>query len=242
MPPPAHVSTPPASGDVTSYRGSKRLAKIPYTGPVFDPHGKYPPGAYVPKGFAANYRQQIVNDFSAMVDYRLGRDFPVEKRQTMAAVQNAFWDDHGPDVDLFADGKISQPEFAERTHRSTVAFADGMSKVLTDQEYMRIFDMPKDVDPFYQLYHSPEEQPGMKAKLAQAVPSNEPPRALPMAPSAQQDPAWQPPAQSGVSKGASTAQPAPVAPPASPASPAPASSAPASSSGGSSAGTTALSR
>ncbi|MGZ3438705.1 MAG: hypothetical protein ACXVDD_04290, partial [Polyangia bacterium] len=135
---------------------------LPYVpAPLFDPHKKHKPGEYVPRGFSANYREQIIKDFGESIDARLGKDFPADKRKAMADVQNAFWDDHGPDVDLFKDGKISQPEFAERTHLSTNRFMEGMAKQLTDEQYLKLFDLPKDVDAFYQLYHSPEEQPGM---------------------------------------------------------------------------------
>lgn len=144
---------------VVNGRPAGMLPYIP--APPMDPKKKYKPGEYVPRGFSANYREQIIRDFGDAIDFRLGKDFPADKRKAMAQVQNDFWDEHGPDVDLFKEGKISQPEFAERTHLSTTRFMDGMAKQLTDDQYMKLFDLPKDVDAFYQLYHSPQEQPGM---------------------------------------------------------------------------------
>jgi len=161
--------------------GSGRLKKVPYTGPAFDPNKKYPPGEYIPKSFAKNFREQIKMDFGDAIDFRLGKDFPVEKRKAASAVQDKFWDEHGPDVDLFAEGKISQPEFAERTHLATTHFMDGMGKIFSDAEYVKLFDLPKDVDAFYQLYHSADEQPGMPMKPEDTHASGAP---LPQAPGA----------------------------------------------------------
>lgn len=144
--------------------GSGRLPRVPYAGPAFDPHKEYPPGEYIPRGFARNFREQIKMDFGDVINSRLGKDFPAEKRKLAAAVQDAFWDEHGPNVDLFAEGKITQPEFAERTHLATTHYSEGMGKVFSDDEYLSLFDMPKDVDGFYQLYHSKDEQPGMRMK------------------------------------------------------------------------------
>ena len=165
-----HEDPPHREMAVVNGRPAGMLPYVP--APLFDPHKKYPPGEYVPKGFSANYRQQIIKDFGDAIDFRLGKDFPADKRKAMAEVQNAFWDDHGPDVDMFKDGKISQPEFAERTHLSTTRFMEGMGKQLTDAEYLKLFDMPKDVDAFYQLYHSAAEQPGMPMQQAQNQPQN----------------------------------------------------------------------
>jgi hypothetical protein len=174
VPPPQPVATPPqAAADLHPHKSmavvnGRPAGMLPYVpAPLFDPHKKYKAGEYVPKGFSANYREQIIKDFGDSIDFRLGKDFPADKRKAMAEVQNAFWDDHGPDVDLFKDGKISQPEFAERTHLSTNRFMEGMAKQLTDEQYLKLFDLPKDVDAFYQLYHSAEEQPGMPLQQAQ---------------------------------------------------------------------------
>ena len=163
-PPVTAVNPRDVQAKISLRSGSGRLPQVPYTGPAFDPHKEYPPGEYIPRGFAKSFREQIKVDFGDAIDFRLGKDFPSEKRKLAAAVQDAFWDEHGPNVDLFAEGKITQPEFAERTHLATTHFAEGMGKVFSDDEYLTLFDMPKDVDAFYQLYHSKDEQPGMRMK------------------------------------------------------------------------------
>jgi hypothetical protein len=53
-------------------------------------------------------------------------------------------------------------QFAERAHKSMIDFATGMEKIFTDDEYMKVFDVPKGTDTFYVLAHSQEEQPGMR--------------------------------------------------------------------------------
>ena len=133
-----------------------------YTGPAFDPHKKYPPGTYTPAGFAVDYRQRVVHEFSHFMSTRLGKELDEERAKQVAAVQNKFWDDHGPNVDLLAQGRITQPEFAERAHQTMIAFATDMEKIFTDDEYQKIFDVPKGTDTFYVLAHSKEEQPGMR--------------------------------------------------------------------------------
>lgn len=160
IPPPTVVAAAPAAEPVTRAPRIKPRP-IPYTGSAFIPTQKYSPGTYIPAGFAANFRDHIKGDFADMITTRLGKPLSPAREAQVEAVQDAFWDDHGPDVDLFKEGKIGQPEFAERTHRSTLLFANGMSKIFDDADYQKLFDMPKDVDPFYQLYHSQEEQPGM---------------------------------------------------------------------------------
>jgi hypothetical protein len=158
----ARLAQHDAPGKPMAVVNGRPVGMLPYVpAPAFDPHHRYKPGEYVPRGFSANFREQIVKDFGDAVDYKLGKDFPADKRKKMAEVQNAFWDEHGPDVDLFKDGKISQPEFAEKTHLSTMHFMNGMAEVLDDAQYLKLFDLPKDVDAFYQLYHSAQEQPGM---------------------------------------------------------------------------------
>lgn len=156
---------------------------VPYRGPAFKPEKQYPPGTYLPRGFAADFRERIVKDFNAAIDARLGDAATPEQRKAAAAVQNAFWDEHGPNVDLFRDGKISQPEFAERTHLATLHFAQGMAKIFDDPLYVKLFDVPKDVDPYYQLFHSNEEQPGLPMKEAVASSHGaSPPQRAPTAP------------------------------------------------------------
>jgi hypothetical protein len=133
-----------------------------YTGPAFDPQKKYPPGTYTPAGFAVDYRERVVHEFSHFMSTRLGRELDEEHAKQVAAVQNKFWDQHGPDVDLLAQGKITQPQFAERSHQTMIEFATDMEKIFTDDEYQKVFDVPKGTDTFYVLAHSKEEQPGMK--------------------------------------------------------------------------------
>lgn len=133
-----------------------------YTGPAFDPLKKYPPGTYTPAGFAVDYRERVVREFSHFMSTRLGKELDEERAKQVAAVQNKFWDVHGPNADLLTEGKITQPEFAERSHRAMIEFATGMEKIFTDDEYQKVFDVPKGTDTFYVLAHSKEEQPGMK--------------------------------------------------------------------------------
>lgn len=139
-----------------------RTKPQPYMGPAFDPHKKYAPGTYTPAGFAVDYRERVVHEFSHFMSTRLGKELDDERAKQVAAVQNKFWDDHGPNVDLLAQGKITQPEFAERAHKSMIDFATGMEKIFTDDEYQKVFDVPKGTDTFYVLAHSKEEQPGMR--------------------------------------------------------------------------------
>ena len=119
------------------------------------------PGQYVPRGFLPNFRAVIVHDFGAVIDARLGKDWSPEKRAAIAKIQNELWDEHGPNVDAFADHKISQPEFAERTHMAFSHASEKYAQVLSDSEYEKLFDVPRGTDQFYVLFHSPQEQPGM---------------------------------------------------------------------------------
>jgi hypothetical protein len=133
-----------------------------YNGPAFDPRKKYPPGTYTPAGFAVDYRQRVVREFGHFMSTRLGKELDEERAKQVAAVQNKFWDEHGPNVDLLAQGKITQPEFGERAHQAMIGFASDMEKIFTDDEYQKVFDVPKGTDTFYVLAHSQEEQPGMR--------------------------------------------------------------------------------
>jgi hypothetical protein len=132
-----------------------------YAGPAFDPAQKYPPGTYTPRGFAVDYRDRIKHDFAGFAETRLGHPLSAEQAAKVAAVQDAFWDQHGPNVDLFAERRISQPEFAERTHQDTILFTEGMEKAFSDEDYQKVFDIPKGTDAYPLLYHSKQEQPGM---------------------------------------------------------------------------------
>jgi hypothetical protein len=133
-----------------------------YNGPAFDPQKKYPPGTYTPSGFAVDYRERVVHEFSHFMSTRLGKELDEERAKQVAVVQNKFWDQHGPNVDLFDQGRISQPEFAERAHQTMIAFATDMEKIFTDEEYQKVFDVPKGTDTYYVLAHSQTEQPGMR--------------------------------------------------------------------------------
>ena len=132
----------------------------PYRGPAFDPAKKYAAGTYTPRGFPADFRTRVKRDFADLATERLGHPLSEEQAKAAAAVQDAFWDQHGPTVDLFQDRKIPQPEFAERTHTDTIAFTTGMEKVFSDDDYQKLFDVPKGTDAFPLLYHSKDEQPG----------------------------------------------------------------------------------
>lgn len=144
----------------------------PYAGPAFDPTKKYAPGTYTPRGFAADYRERVKRDFAGFAEARLGHALSADEAAKVAAVQDAFWDQHGPNVDLFADRRISQPEFAERTHQDTILFTEGMEKVFGDADYQKLFDIPKGTDAYPLLYHSKEEQPGMPvANVANPTPN-----------------------------------------------------------------------
>ncbi|HXU72698.1 MAG TPA: hypothetical protein VN947_25425 [Polyangia bacterium] len=140
----------------------KRTRPQIYAGTPYDPQKKYAPGTYTPAGFAVDYRERVVHEFSHFMSTRLGKELDDERAKQVEAVQNKFWDSHGPDVDLLAQGKITQPEFAERSHQTMIAFASDMEKIFSDDEYQKIFDVPKGTDTFYVLAHSPTEQPGMK--------------------------------------------------------------------------------
>ena len=144
-----------------------------YAGPAYDPQKKYPPGTYTPAGFAADYRERVVHEFSHFMSTRLGKELDEERAKQVAAVQNKFWDQHGPNVDLLAEGRITQPEFADRAHQTMIAFATDMEKIFTDEEYQKVFDVPKGTDTFYVLAHSKEEQPGMRfAEQQREAPPN----------------------------------------------------------------------
>jgi hypothetical protein len=144
-----------------------------YMGPAFDPKKKYPPGTYTPAGFAEDYRERVVREFSHFTSTRLGRELDEERSKKVSAVQNKFWDEHGPNVDLLAQGKLTQQEFAERAHQAMIGFASGMESIFTDDEYQKVFDVPKGTDTFYVLAHSKDEQPGMK--FVQEQPGQSPP-------------------------------------------------------------------
>ena len=123
-----------------------------------------PPGSYTPKGFPSDFRNRIINDFGGLIDARLGKDFPDEKRKRAAEIQNQFWDEHGPTVDLFQDGRITQPEFAERTHLAMAHMEERFAQLFTDDEFQKVFDAPRGTDFYYGLFHSADEQPGMPVK------------------------------------------------------------------------------
>jgi hypothetical protein len=133
-----------------------------YTGPKFDPVKKYPPGTYTPAGFAVDYRERVVREFGHFMSTRLGKELDEERMKQVAVVQNKFWDEHGPNVDLLAEDKITQKEFSDRVHKTSIAFDAEMEKIFSDEEYEKIFDIPKGTDTFYVLAHSKDEQPGMK--------------------------------------------------------------------------------
>jgi hypothetical protein len=135
-----------------------------YSGPKFDPAKTYPPGTYTPQGFAVDYRERVVREFSHFMSSRLGHELDEERAKQVAAVQNKFWDQHGPNTDLLRDGKITQQEFSDRSHQVMVSFATDMEKIFTDEEYQKVFDVPKGTDTFYALAHSKDEQPGMQFK------------------------------------------------------------------------------
>jgi hypothetical protein len=141
-----------------------RLPPNPYMGTPYRPEKKYPPGTYIPAGFDADFRQHVKMEFSHFAATRLGSDLDEKRMAQVAAVQDAFWDVHGPDSDLFMQGRISQPEFAERAHKNIIEMSTAMEKIFTDEEYLKIFDVPKSTDTFYVLAHSPDEQPGMRFK------------------------------------------------------------------------------
>jgi len=146
-----------------------------YSGPAFDPAKKYAPGTYTPRGFAADYRDRIKADFAGFAQARLGHPLSAEQEKAVAAAQDAFWDQHGPNVDRFAYHQISQPQFAEATHEDTILFTQGMEKAFSDEDYQRVFDIPKGTDAFPLLYHSKEEQPGMPvANVANPTPNAKP--------------------------------------------------------------------
>jgi cell division septation protein DedD len=130
----------------------------------------------VPRGFPPNFRHQIVADFDRLIDERLGAAVPAAKRAGAAAVQNQFWDEHGPDVDLLRDHAISQEQFAERTHRSMARLAESFGRLFTPAEYERLMGAPAGADPFPVLFHSREEQPGLPfhAELSHPTPLAEP--------------------------------------------------------------------
>jgi hypothetical protein len=174
--PSAMVAAAPAPSPST-YPKAVNGRRVPaYAGLRFDPAKKYPPGTYTPEGFAADYRDRIKRDFGGFVEARLGHPMSPEQAAKVAAVQDAFWDQHGPNVDRFRDRTISRPEFAERTHQDTILFTEGMEKVFSDEEYQRIFDIPKGTDAYPLLYHSKEEQPGLRvANVAKPTPNASPP-------------------------------------------------------------------
>lgn len=122
---------------------------------------KAPPGTYVPAGFHPRFREMIVYDFSQTIDAKLGKDWPVEKRAAVAKIQNDLWDEHGPNVDLYHDKRISQPEYAERTHAAFLHYSEAFAKLLSDEEFEKLFDVPRGTDFYYVLFHSPSEQPGL---------------------------------------------------------------------------------
>lgn len=149
---------------------------------------RYLPGTYVPRGFDPNFRDRIVAEFQYDIDRKLGRDFPAERRAEIARVQNEFWDQHGPNVDLLQDGKISQPEFAERTHMALIKESESFAGILSDAEFEKLFDFPKGVDFYSIMAHSSQEQAGMPfqpEKSSPPIASNMAPKAAPpLAPAA----------------------------------------------------------
>jgi hypothetical protein len=164
----------PGSTSAPSFqpRAIKKAPPNPYTGPAFNPDKKYPPGTYTPAGFAADYRERIVREFGHFSSSRLGYELDEARAKKVADVQNKFWDEHGPDVDLFDRGRISQQEFSERAHQHMIAFASQMEPIFTDEEYQKVFDVPKGTDTFYVLAHSPTEQPGMRFQAENPGPPN----------------------------------------------------------------------
>jgi hypothetical protein len=156
---------PPGTTPQAHVRGSKTWAPPPWV--RSEPQLTR---GFVPRGFRPDFREMIVSQFQDTINARLGQDFPVAKRIRIAEAQNAFWDENGPLVDAFQSGRMSQPEFAERTHMAMAHYADHLEKILSDDEYQKLLDSPKGVDPYYLLFHSPGEQPGMPMQEA----ANEP--------------------------------------------------------------------
>jgi hypothetical protein len=173
---PIAATAPLPSPSAAAYPKAVAGRRAPaYAGPAFDPAKQYAPGTYTPQGFAADYRDRIKHDFAAFAESRLGRPLSPAEAAKAAAVQDAFWDQHGPNVDRFGEHQISQPEFAERTHQDTIQFTEGMEKVFGDADYQKVFDIPKGTDAFPLLYHSKEEQPGMPmANVVNPTPSPAP--------------------------------------------------------------------
>jgi hypothetical protein len=167
-----------------------------------------PPGTYTPRGFAADFRERVKHDFSDFAEKRLSHPLTPEQAARVAAVQDAFWDRHGPNVDLFRAGRIGQPEFAARTHEGMIAFAQGMEKIFDDDDYQKLFDVPKASDPFPLLFHSKEEQPGlaMNASLSHPTAASAPSANGRDAP---RGPVLPQPAPTAVDTTASTAPPVP---------------------------------
>jgi hypothetical protein len=132
------------------------------------------PGTYTPRGFAPDYRDRVKRDFSTLVEARLGHPLTPEQASLAAAVQDAFWDLHGPNVDLFREHQISQPELAERTHAAMIEFASGMERVFNSEDFEKVFDVPKGSDPYPLIFHSKEEQPGlaMRSGLDRPTPTS----------------------------------------------------------------------
>jgi hypothetical protein len=118
---------------------------------------------YVPRGFPADFRTRIVNDFRDHIDARLAT-LSYAQREELSVAQQEFWDEHGPDVDAFMDGTITRLEFADRTHVATTHLAERMAAALSDAEYLALFDVAKGEDLYVALFHSADEQPGLPMK------------------------------------------------------------------------------
>jgi hypothetical protein len=52
-----------------------------------------------------------------------------------------------------------------------IQLSSAWEKIFTDDEYQKIFDVPKGTDTFYVMAHSPDEQPGMKFKEEMPAPN-----------------------------------------------------------------------
>lgn len=139
-----------------------------------------PVPGYVPAGLPPDFRERIVRDFADHVEARLGPNaLTAEQRDAIARAQHEFWDEHGPNVDEFTTGNITQLELASRTRLAMKHFADRVADTLSDAEYFALFDMTKGDDLYGAMFHSADEQPGLPMKPTEAADDERADRAPP---------------------------------------------------------------
>jgi hypothetical protein len=76
-----------------------------------------------------------------VLDATFGESWPAEKRHQVAAAQNLFWDHMGPLVEAYQRGLITEEDYHARADRVVAEDDAEMRRVLSEEEYERLFSV-----------------------------------------------------------------------------------------------------